>query len=117
MAIDRIVETVRAKYPEVKVEYCNHLGKNCGVHFTLQNGYQVSVQWGAYTYSDNHDADVMFPHERDWSNTSETAEVAAWDTANNWRVFNGDTVAGYLEHDEIMEIVDETAGQWTEEEA
>lgn len=27
-----------------------------GFHITFENGWTISVQWGAGTYSDNHDA-------------------------------------------------------------
>ena len=52
---------------------------NKGFHITFENGYTVSVQWGAGNYCDNYN-----PEDKDFSfkkpAESNTAELAAFDS-------------------------------------
>ena len=82
-----------------------------GFHMTFDNGWTASVQWGAGNYSDNHDA--SFEDERTERNTqSTTAEVAAWPRDGGLvKLGSGDTVAGYLKANQVLEFLNWVASQ------
>jgi hypothetical protein len=52
-------------------------GTKMGVHVKFENGWTVSIQYGAGTYSSNHDEwrDITNP---EFSRPAVTAEVACW---------------------------------------
>lgn len=82
---------------------------NKGFAMTFENGNTVSVQWGPMNYCDpvhpdGRGAAFDAPSQTDvWK--SGTAEVAAWDSENNWHRFEYDTVEGYLNADEVAEFI------------
>lgn len=113
-------------------EYCNSPDNpsfHRGVHMTF-GSLVVSIQWGAGNYCDNHDA--MFGRK---PLASTTAEVAVIDRSRKqvrmmhgfktlrgeWcpgyysigspmlGMLNGDTVQGYVEIEEIEEIIETVA--------
>lgn len=85
--------------------------RNSGFVMTFQNGWTVSVQWGAGNYCQHRDAilgmtmDKMLELGRgtclDFVE-SEDAEVAAWDKDNNWHDFGSDEVYGWLKPDQVV---------------
>lgn len=89
---------------------------NKGFHMTFENGYTVSVQWGAGNYCDNH-----FPKDMDFSwkkpAESNTAEVAALDPRGEFLDLfevcpdlNTDgMVAGYLTPEEVLAFMNRIA--------
>ena len=67
-----------------------------GFHMTFENGWTVSVQFGKQNYASNRE------------NTDESldAEIAAWDKDGNWHKFaNGDTVFGYEHPNDVAESI------------
>lgn len=67
-----------------------------GFHMTFENGWTVSVQFGKNNYASNK------------QNTDEShdAEIAAWDKDGNWYRFNnGDDVFGYEKTDDVAEFI------------
>lgn len=96
-------ERVSIKLPVVPT------GRN-GFHIHLPNGYIVSVQWGAGTYSDNH----TLSERKGWENwgkeflRSATAEVAVFNPKGDIveTPFNdGDTVIGWQREDDVQKII------------
>lgn len=64
-----------------------------GFHITFENGNTVSVQWGNSNYCQNRHPSLD-PNDP-WgaikaAEGCEDAEVAAWDSNNNWLVPSGD---------------------------
>ena len=72
-----------------------------GFQMTFQNGWTVSVQFGAGNYCENNMMSV--------SNTpkghSKDAEIAAWDKDGNWHTFEYDDVKGYCSADEAADFI------------
>ena len=52
-----------------------------GFQMTFDNGNTVSVQWGNGNYCNNRDLTPGSPAPRD---ACQTAEIAAWDSDDNW---------------------------------
>lgn len=81
-----------------------------GFHACLDNGYRVSVQWGAGTYSDNHDV-ILRGNIEQWINKplkSKTAEVAVFNPAGELietPFSDGDTIIGWVYPDKIAQII------------
>lgn len=76
-----------------------------GFHMVFENGYTVSVQWGAATYSDNR-------NRRDFMvNTMEsaTAEVAVWDKDGVYVL--PDQVIGYQTPADLLAILNKYAAK------
>jgi len=82
-----------------------------GYHIHLPNGYKVSVQWGAGTYSDYHDL-ILRGHYEDWEFkklNSKTAEVAVIDPHGElmetpWS--GGDTIMGWQYANDVKKIIE-----------
>jgi hypothetical protein len=82
------------------------LTRGTGFHITFENGWTASVQFGAGTYSDNHDAFII-GRENDpkyGEHESSTAEIAAWDSNHKWYEFENDRVDGYVTPAEVLEF-------------
>lgn len=89
---------------------------NKGFHTTFENGYTVSVQWGAGNYCDNY-----FPKDKDFSckkpAESNTAEVAAFDPRDEFvdlfkvcpDLHTDGIVAGYLTPEEVLAFMNRIA--------
>ena len=72
-----------------------------GFHITFDNGWTVSVQFGAGNYCDNYDS----PEYDKPAKPSTTAEVAAWDINHKWYEFETDMVKGYCTSKEVLEFM------------
>ena len=77
---------------------------------TYRNGWTVSGQFGEHNYCDNHEniqslfeytAREVGPEALRCKN----AEVAAWDSIEEWYDFGSDTVKGYLDADEVSDFI------------
>jgi hypothetical protein len=78
-----------------------------GFHITFDNGYTVSVQFGAGNYCDNYGNGKY----REPANPSATAEVAAWDANEEWvSLVDGSTeIKGYQTPAQVLEILNHIA--------
>jgi len=96
------------------------LPMNSGKWIKYPNGWIVSIQWGAGTYSSYHFAsfDLL-------AAPSHTAEVACWKNNGPMVQFsNGDTVMGYRSWDQVQELLEAASdpiwngpvGLWQEDE-
>jgi hypothetical protein len=80
-----------------------------GFQMTFENGVTISVQFGWGNYHDNRE---MFPGP-DYAETdrrigeagSPNAEIAIWNAEDVWFNFGGDTVAGWVEPDDIAKWI------------
>ncbi|MBE9541538.1 MAG: hypothetical protein IMF01_04400 [Proteobacteria bacterium] len=89
------------------ITYCK------GFHITFPNGLTLSTQFGSGNYCDNHDIEIGVKTQKV---KSQNVEIAIWDKEGAWLTkqtyeekFNkeiGDDVAGYVEIEEWLEIVD-----------
>jgi hypothetical protein len=83
--------------------------QNKGFQIKFENGNTISVQWGPANYcSPTHDEGRGAAYDAPaqtgtWS--SETAEVAAWNSNCDWHNFGGDTVNGWLTPKEVIEFM------------
>ena len=69
---------------------------------TFENGWTVSVQFGAGNYCDNYD----HPSYNGDVPPSRTAEVAAWDEDGNMLILdNGYEVAGWMSAGDVAEFI------------
>ena len=71
-----------------------------GFHMTFDNGYTVSVQFGAGNYGDNYDLsfdDPILP--------SRLAEFAAWGSDNEFLTIEGDEIHGYCTTKEVLRLI------------
>ena len=87
-------------------------GKN-GFHVTFTNGYTVSVQFGPGTYSDNYDANFDL-YRNPEPLTSKTVECAVWAKDGEMishKMFDGNTVGGYMTPEEMLELMNWAAKQ------
>ena len=86
-----------------------------GFHVTFENGWTVSVQFGAYNYRDG------YPHieredepEDGWE--SGTAEVAAWPEGGDLIAMpEGDTVAGWQTPAQVLALMVDIASRQSAE--
>jgi hypothetical protein len=81
----------------------NHSDRHRGFHLTFENGWTISVQWGAGMYSDNHDA---------WASgeireASEVAEVAIVDPAGSIL----DDVHAYCSPEQVLALMADASAQ------
>ena len=81
-----------------------------GFALTFDNGWTVSVQFGAGNYSDNHGCEISSESNKECGKTgSNTAEVAAWDKDNNWLEIQKDgytdMVDGYLTSNDVLDFI------------
>ena len=65
-----------------------------GFKMTFANGFTISVVFGKYTFSDGGET---------------TAEVAAWDSQDNWLMFDGEKWFETEEYSDVM--ARQTAGE------
>lgn len=75
-----------------------------GAHVILSNGWTLSVQWGAGTYSTNHG---VWIHPDTVVDDAVTAEIAVWrggDGMVEWA--DGDTVQGWCSMERVQKILD-----------
>ena len=82
-----------------------------GFQLTLENGWTVSVQFGAGNYASNRDADFFAAKKENfWEST--TAEIAAWYGeregigTENWYDFGNESrIKGWCSADEVVEFL------------
>jgi len=72
-----------------------------GFHITFDNGWTVSVQFGAGNYCD-HYGSLEFGKSAE---PSTTAEIAAWDSVGKWYEFETDSVKGYCSPAEVLAFI------------
>jgi hypothetical protein len=78
-----------------------------GFHIRFNNGWTVSVQFGAGNYCDHYG---RFEISASWyRGEARTAEIAAWDIEGNNYSFGDDTVAGYRTPAEVLEFMNTIA--------
>ena len=76
-----------------------------GFSMTFANGNTVSVQFGFGNYCENREKLSMVEAHEGLDVLSKNAEVAAWDSSNNWYDFGDDTVRGWLSPDNVSSFV------------
>jgi hypothetical protein len=76
--------------------------QNRGVHIEFENGYSVSIQWGAFNYCDNRARDVRPGLPVPASSTAETAII---DPNGKFVEYKGDTVQAFQLPDEVLETM------------
>lgn len=74
-----------------------------GVEFKLENGYTVSVQWGARNYYDNYGHRPK--GTGDLTPDSATAETAITDAAGNFVKYKNHDVQAYQSVKEVIETL------------
>ena len=83
----------------------DNIGK--GFQMTFENGWAISVQWGAGNYC-NHYSEALDTITRD----STTAEVAVFTPDGEFhRIGLDNDVKGYLSSNEVLELMNWTAIQ------
>lgn len=83
---------------------------NKGFHVTFENGWTVSVQFGAGSYCDNYDEDILAIGEPSSSSCAETAVIAP--SGELVALSDGaDTVQGYQSPAEVLRLLNETAAR------
>jgi hypothetical protein len=78
---------------------------------TFANGWTVSVQFGPGNYCEHHYdgiAEFDAPQKKHiWE--AMQAEIAAWNSKDQWLPFEYDTVAGYKSANEVLEFINRVA--------
>ena len=75
---------------------------------TFENGWTVSIQFGTENYCHRqHAAYQESARSQSWA--SETAEIAAWNSAGAWLPFDYDTVKGWVKTDEVAAFIAQVA--------
>jgi hypothetical protein len=87
---------------------------NKGFQMTFENGWTISVQWGARNYCENNNFQEYDRDEwtkRDPMYDCNNAEVAIWRKEDDkWYTFeNGDTVKGWSTPDEVAELINKVS--------
>lgn len=87
------------------------ISDNKGFHITFENGWTVSVQWGAGNYSDNYDLGILSRSHKYGNRVppSPTAEIAAWSSQLEWYKFEHDEVEGYQTPAQVLEFMNKIA--------
>ena len=80
-----------------------------GFHITFDNGYTVSVQFGAGNYCDNYDLRIMEYHDKAVP-PSRTAETALIAPNGDFVEYKGDDVQGRQTADDVLELLNYAAG-------
>lgn len=79
-----------------------------------ENGWTMSIIWGSYTYSDNHDFPGFAGDGRAvWIEESQTAEIRIY--GRHGRDALEDQVAGYLPPDQVLGLL-HTMSTWATDE-
>ncbi len=80
-----------------------------GFHITFENGYTVSVQWGAGNYCENYDKNTFTEEEqfKTGEEISFTAEIAVWASDKKMIKMPGwdDTVKGWCSPKEVLKLM------------
>ena len=76
-----------------------------GFQLTLENGWTVSIQFGAGNYASNRNVAYDAARKEDYWE-SKTAEIAAWHGASdNWYDFGNDEVKGWCRPNEVVQFL------------
>jgi hypothetical protein len=83
--------------------------QNKGFQLTFGNGWTVSVQFGPGNYCEHHNVlKYEAPRQQQvWE--AQEAEIAAWNSKNQWIPFEYDTVAGYKSSDDVLAFINRVA--------
>ena len=87
-----------------------HESQSVGFTLKFSNGWTVSVQFGEHNYCDNYE-NIQSPFEYAAREVGpealrcKNAEVAAWDSNEEWYDFGTNTVKGYLDADEVSDFM------------
>ena len=82
--------------------------QNKGFQMTFENGWTVSVQFGPANYCEKQGHDYNAPMKAEfWSSTH--AEIAAWNSDNEWFPFEHDTVKGWNGADDVSAFISQVA--------
>lgn len=76
----------------------------CGFHITFENGWTVSVQFGSINYCARRTIEKKLATKLE-DNESATAEIAAWDSDNNWYDFGNDKVLGWQSPKDVLNFL------------
>lgn len=77
-----------------------------GFQLKFSNGWTVSVQWGPMNYCENRSSNFDFPSRGPKESIGcDSAEIAAWDSNDNWYQFDHDTVKGWCTADEVADFI------------
>jgi hypothetical protein len=76
--------------------------QNKGVHIKFENGYSVSIQWGAFNYCDNRARDVRPGLSVPASSTAETAIIYP---NGKFVEYKGGPVQAYQSPAEVLETM------------
>jgi hypothetical protein len=82
--------------------------QNKGFQITFDNGWTVSVQFGPGNYCEHHHSMGIMAYEAPQKTTlweAMQAEIAAWNSRNQWLPFEYDTVAGYKSPAEVLAFI------------
>jgi hypothetical protein len=79
-----------------------------GFHITFANGWTVSVQFGPGIYCENYDMPISVEGNRKAGEKgSGTAEVACWGPDGKMISFGDDTVKGYQNPAEVLQLLNQ----------
>ena len=82
---------------------------NKGFHMQFDNGFRISVQWGAGNYGGNYDLPYS-AHVGSSVPGADTAEIAIFSPDGNMVPFkDGDTVQGYVTTDQVLSYMNAIA--------
>ena len=86
-----------------------------GFHINLENGWTVSIQFGAGNYSSNRQMDWKVMETIPYLE-SNTAEIAAWVTEHRtgderfwWEFEDGQEVKGWQTHTEVIAFINDVS--------
>lgn len=77
---------------------------NSGFKMTFENGWTISVQFGTRNYCENRGFGID-EFDTDVPKTSTNAEIAIWDSNNEWFNFGGNIVMGWVSTNEVAEWI------------
>lgn len=80
--------------------------RNGGFQIFFENGYLLSVQFGAGNYCENYNSDDFNPQGVVESKTAEIAIIHA--ESNEFQLLGFDKVQGYVTPDELPEWIEKT---------
>jgi hypothetical protein len=71
-----------------------------GLHMTFENGFTISVQFGAGNYSSNRSMRISDMFEGKVP-PAVSVEIAIWDKNNDWFNFGSDEVKGWVSTEDL----------------
>ena len=88
--------------------------QNKGFRMKFENGFSISVQWGAENYCEkkSFNTDIDPRKERIWESTS--AEIAVFNDEGIVSIGGDDQVIGWLSPDEVAKVIEIVATAHTD---